>query len=131
MSIFFQFAAISVARSKGALVGRRALAGIILSMTPWGRRCVVLMVFRFFFSFSSFYNYRRCPQTWPSRPRSHRFNSLCTHHCHVPGRPEHSVIPLKRNFPQPSIFTTSLLATILTILHPSVLMTQFLRSLGR
>jgi len=29
MSIFFQFATMSVARSKGALVGRRALADII------------------------------------------------------------------------------------------------------
>jgi len=86
----------SVARSKGALVGRRALAGIILSMTPWRLRCVVLMVFFFFFFlFQVSTIIGDAPKLGQAVPGAIASIAYALDRCHVSGCSKYSVILLK------------------------------------
>jgi dihydroxyacetone kinase len=106
---------VSVARLKGALVGRRALVGTILGMTIFHS---AQHRSEFFCLFSSFQKYRQC---FRSRLvfRHCPFDTVlkvgqavtgviasiaCTvGHCQVPGRSEYSVTPQNsRNWPRPS-----------------------------
>jgi len=78
--ICFQFATMSL-----WLVGRLSVDVLwrvqsSVNMTSWRLHCVVLIVFLFYFfhrrCFRSRLIFQRCPQTWPSRHRTHRFDGL-------------------------------------------------------
>ena len=93
---------VSVARLKGALVGRPALAGTILGVTAYSILAALLRPDGDFF-LASFQNYwrcfrsrlvfRDCPYTRPGRHWSHRLDGSHTRPLPRPRTSEYSVIP--------------------------------------
>jgi len=93
---------VSVARSKGALVGRRALAGTILGMSTYFIMCRIVLSFCvLFFQVSKFIG-AASEADWSfdavlklGQAVTGAIASIAStlDHCHVSGRSEYSIIP--------------------------------------